>query len=192
MKNFITTLIILSGFSISSFGQEKMNYPKSYASYSDFKYLVDKVEKHREKRLISLDIFLEKSKKKNVVILDTRSDFRYNRKHLKGAIHLDYTDFTQDELTKLIPDPNTIILIYCNNNFKGDQIDFATKLYDPTKEIKKTETQILSNRKPILLALNIPTYINLYGYGYKNVYELNELVDINDYRIEFEGSEVKK
>ena len=53
------------------------------------------------------------------------------------------------------------------------------------------ETQILSNRKPLMLALNIPTYINLYGYGYQNVYELNELVSVNDKRIQFVGSVVK-
>ncbi|WP_417939197.1 hypothetical protein [Flavobacterium sp. RS13.1] len=53
------------------------------------------------------------------------------------------------------------------------------------------ETQILSNRKPIMLALNIPTHIDLYGYGYKNIYELDELVNVNDSRIQFEGTEVK-
>ena len=41
------------------------------------------------------------------------------------------------------------------------------------------------------LALNIPTYINLYGYGYKNVFELKEMVDVNDPEIEFEGTDVK-
>ena len=192
MKKYTTTLIIILGITFISYSQKNNDYPKSYASFSDFKTLVNEVEHHREKRLISLDEFLEMSGNENVVILDTRSDFRYNRKHLKGAIHLDYADFTQNELSKLIPDPNTAILIYCNNNFEGDQIDFATKLYDPNKKNTKIETQILSNKKPILLALNIPTYINLYGYGYKNIFELNELVNINDSRIEFEGSEVKK
>ena len=43
-----------------------------------------------------------------------------------------------------------------------------------------------------MMALNIPTYVNLYGYGYKNVYELNELVNVKDSRIEFEGSIAKK
>jgi hypothetical protein len=28
------------------------------------------------------------------------------------------------------------------------------------------------------LALNIPTFINLYGYGYKNIYELKVIVPI--------------
>ena len=30
------------------------------------------------------------------------------------------------------------------------------------------------------LSLNIQTFINLYGYGYRNVYELGEVVNFND------------
>lgn len=167
---------------------EKEHYPKALVDYDDFKNLVSELEKQRENHLVSLDVFLKMSKEENVVILDSRSDFRFNRKHLKGAIHLDFTDFTQDNLLQLIPDTNTKILIYCNNNFDGDPIDFASKMAKPKTNI---ETQILSNRKPIMLALNIPTHINLSGYGYKNIYELNELVNVNDPRITFEGTEVK-
>ena len=169
----------------------KKNYPKSLANYNDFKNLVSEVEVYREKQLIDLGEFLKMSQHENTIILDTRSTFRYNRKHLKGAIHLSFTDFTQQALWELIPDPNTKILIYCNNNFDGDQIDFASKISIPGDN-KNIETQILSNRKPIMLALNIPTFINLYGYGYRNIYELDELVNINDPRVEFEGTEVKK
>ena len=43
-----------------------------------------------------------------------------------------------------------------------------------------------------MMALNIPTYINLYGYGYHNVYELNELVNVNDPLIIFEGTIVEQ
>ncbi|MFH6951397.1 rhodanese-like domain-containing protein [Flavobacterium sp. FlaQc-51] len=167
---------------------EEKQYPKALVDYDDFKNLVLEIEKERENHLLSLDAFLKMSHEKNTVVLDSRSDFRYNRKHLKGAIHLDFTDFTQENLYKLIPDPNTRILIYCNNNFDGDPIDFASKMSFPKNA---PETQILANRKPIMLALNIPTHINLYGYGYKNVYELDELVHINDARIKFEGTEVK-
>lgn len=165
-------------------------YPKSLADYNDFKNLVLEIEPFRAERLINLDTFLEMSQKENTVILDTRSTFRYNRKHIKGSIHLSFTDFTQQALWDLIPDPNTQILIYCNNNFDGDQIDFASKISIP-KDNSDIETQILSNRKSTMLALNIPTFINLYGYGYKNIYELDELVNINDPRITFEGTEVK-
>jgi signal peptidase I len=37
------------------------------------------------------------------------------------------------------------------------------------------------------LALNIPTFINLYGYGYRNIYELGDVVDFNDPRIRWVG-----
>ncbi|RRJ89294.1 rhodanese-like domain-containing protein [Paenimyroides tangerinum] len=184
-----TTLMYSQNIKKSEDLSKEIEYPKALIDYEDFKNLVTEVETHRANRLINLDKFLEMSKKQNVVILDTRSDYRFERKHLKGAIHLDFTDFTQENLQKLVPDTNTIILIYCNNNFKGDQIDFATKMYKPNNG---PETQILSNRKPIMLALNIPTYINLYGYGYKNIYELDELVDVNDSRIQFEGTEFNK
>ncbi|NBP71031.1 MAG: rhodanese-like domain-containing protein [Cytophagia bacterium] len=163
-------------------------YPKALVDFNDFKDLVETIEKHREERLIDLNTFLAMSKKDNVVILDSRSDYRFERKHLKGAIHLDFTDYTHENLRRLIPDTSTTILIYCNNNFDGDQVDFASKMARPAIN---WETQILSNRKPIMLALNIPTYINLYGYGYRNIYELNELVSVNDKRIKFEGSVVK-
>jgi hypothetical protein len=43
-----------------------------------------------------------------------------------------------------------------------------------------------------MMALNVPTYINLYGYGYHNVYELDELVNVKDPRVKFEGTEVKE
>ncbi|MFL9483731.1 rhodanese-like domain-containing protein [Chitinophagaceae bacterium LWZ2-11] len=167
---------------------QERKYPKALVDYDDFKNLVTIVEKQRGERLVSLDTFLEMSKNSKTIILDTRSTFRYNRKHLKGALHLSFTDFTQENLLKLIPDQNTIILIYCNNNFKGDQVNFASKIALPNS---KPESQILSNRKPVMLALNIPTYINLYGYGYRNIYELDELVNINDPRIKFEGTKVK-
>lgn len=195
----ITALIILAGCCfITGIIHSQVNkrkkmekdtqYPKALVDYDDFKNLVNELEKQREKNLVSLEFFLKMAKEENTVILDSRSDFRFNRKHLKGAIHLDFTDFTQENLLKLIPDPNTRILIYCNNNFDGDPVDFASKMAKPKTNI---ETQILSNRKPIMLALNIPTHINLYGYGYKNIYELDELVNVNDPRIQFEGTEVK-
>lgn len=175
--------------------KKELDYPKSLVDYDDFKNLVDVVEQHRNERLVSLETFLAMSKEPNTIILDARSDFRYNRKHIKGAIHLSFPDFTQENLADFVTDPNTRILIYCNNNFEGDQIDFATKSSSSSSSVNTNdsgmEMQILSNRKPIMLALNIPTYINLYGYGYRNIYELDELVNINDHRIIFEGTEVR-
>ena len=167
------------------------NYPKAKVSFDDFKGLVAEVEAHRASRLIDLNTFLKMSKEEGVIIFDSRSDFRFERIHLQGAKHLAFTDFTQDNLKKVIPNPEARILIYCNNNFDGNQTDFATKAFVPRpKSDKAVASQFAAQAKPLMMALNIPTYINLYGYGYRNVYELHELVKVNDPRIAFEGSMV--
>ncbi len=168
-------------------------YPKARVSFDDFKGLVAEVETHRASRLIDLNTFLKMSEEEGVMILDSRSDFRFDRIHLKGASHLAFTDFTQDNLTKVIPNPETKILIYCNNNFDGDQTDFASKVAVPRpKPANAVATQFAAQAKPLMMALNIPTYVNLYGYGYRNVYELHELVGVSDPRITFEGTVVEQ
>jgi len=188
---------ILAAFAMLLFGSAVIAqdnfYPQAKVSFNDFKNLVAEVETHREKRLIDLNTFLKMSKEPGVIILDTRSTFRYKRIHIKGAKHLSFTDFTQDNLAEVIPSFETIILIYCNNNFDGNQTDFASKVAMPiTSSGSIITAQFNSQKKPLMMALNIPTYINLYGYGYHNVYELNELVNVNDPRINFEGSIVEQ
>lgn len=165
------------------------NYPKAKVSFQDFKGLVAEVEAHRARRLVNLDTFLKMSKEPGTIILDSRSTFRYERIHLRGARHLSFTDFTQANLKRVIPSFETRILIYCNNNFEGNQTDFASKVALPSQPVDNpVATQMASQARPVMMALNIPTYINLYGYGYRNVYELDELVDVKEPRIRFEGS----
>ena len=65
-----------------------------------------------------------------------------------------------------------MILIYCNNNFEGEEINFPGK---------KAE-----------VALNIPTFLNLHAYGYKNVYELKPLLDFKTTKIPFGGLSVSQ
>jgi len=170
-------------------GWGKGPYPKAKVSFEDFKGLVAEVEAHRARRLVNLDTFLKMSKEPGTIILDSRSTFRYERIHLRGARHLSFTDFTQGNLKRVIPSFGTRILIYCNNNFEGNQTDFASKVALPFQPVDNpVATQMASQARPVMMALNIPTYINLYGYGYRNVYELDELVDVKDPRIRFEGS----
>ena len=156
--------------------------PASKVDFDAFDSLTREVKVYRKTRLVDLDEFNCMSKEKNTIILDTRSTEMYNRKHVKGAVHLDFSDFTQANLLKIIPTANTRILIYCNNNFDFDQFRFATKSFVPP----------VFKAKEITLALNIPTFINLYGYGYKNVYELSSLVSVFDNAIAFEGTDVRK
>ncbi|MDR2688234.1 MAG: rhodanese-like domain-containing protein, partial [Azoarcus sp.] len=139
---------------------------------------------YRKTRLLKLDDFLARAKKPNTIILDSRSAKMYALKHLKGAVHLDFSDYTQETLFRLIPDWNTTILIYCNNNFLDDQQAFPSKM--------AVQPVSLGGEKiHPTLALNIPTFINLYGYGYRNVYELADLVSVDDPRLQFAGSEVR-
>ena len=188
-KLFILAVFLLVTNSVLA---EVNKYPQAKVSFNDFKGLVEAVEPHRATHLVDLDTFMKMSKEPDTIIFDSRSDFRYDRIHVKGARHLSFTDFTQDNLKKVIHSFDTTILIYCNNNFEGNQTDFASKISLPKKPSDLLTTQFQNQEKPIMMALNIPTYINLYGYGYRNVYELDELVDVNDPRIEFEGSIVKK
>ncbi len=153
----------------------------SMVDFDAFEKLTTEVKKHRLSHMVSLDSFLLMSKEKNVIILDTRSDSMYNAKHIKGAIHLNFSDFNQYSLARLIPNRHTKILIYCNNNFGDDPVFFITKSVPPIKP----------GKTPMTLALNIPTYINLYGYGYKNVFELSQLISVFNSKISFEGTAVE-
>ena len=177
---FLIVLIAASILNVSA--QQETKLPASKVDFDAFEKLTKEVKEYRKDRLVSLDKFLTYAKENNTIILDTRSTEMYNRKHVKGAIHLDFTDFTQNNLDQLIKSKNKRILIYCNNNFDNDEINFTSKMAMPLK----------IDKKPITLALNIPTFINLYGYGYKNVYELADLVSVFNQQIEFEGTDVIK
>lgn len=165
------TYLILILLPLAMTAQPNQELPKSKVDYNTFAEITEEVLAYRQPRLIPLETFLEFAEDPNTILLDTRSKSAYDRKHLKGAIHLNFSDFTKKKLAKLIPNKKTKILIYCNNNIDGDAINFPTK--------------------SLPLALNIPTFINLYGYGYKNVYELASLVPIKDKRIQFTGTTVK-
>ncbi|MFT5779627.1 MAG: hypothetical protein ACI837_002586 [Crocinitomicaceae bacterium] len=231
-----SSIFLFLGFAFSGMAQDS---DSPFVNYDQFEALVKEVRIHRKTRLLSMDDFNTMSTKENVFILDTRSKAMYDAKHIKGAIHLNFSDFTQANLDKLLGSRDATILIYCNNNIDEGVIDesvsiefFATKesgpainfeelmpipeleLYDGEEiefpenrgEIQLQEeveepveldepverAEIVNETPPITLALNIPTYINLFGYGYRNVYELKDLVSVNDPRIAFEGTAVKE
>lgn len=162
--------------------------PAAHVDFGAYDSLAHVVMKHRETRLLHVDSFLDMSRQAGVMIIDTRSDAMYKAKHVKGAVHLNFSDFTQANLARLVPSKDTKILIYCNNNFENDNTFFATKDYNPPTRLDES----YRDGGSLTLALNIPTYINLYGYGYKNVYELSDLVNVLSGRVEFEGTEVFK
>ncbi|MBC7769916.1 MAG: rhodanese-like domain-containing protein [Phycisphaerales bacterium] len=142
-------------------GQEKLR-PTTDAQidYQGFRGLADEVEAYRSNRLVSLADFQRMAREPNTIILDARSADAFAAGHIQGAVNLPFTDFTDGSLGDVLRDPNARILIYCNNNFSNN-----------------AQPVIL---KRLELALNIQTFINLYGYGYRNVYELGEVVDFTD------------
>lgn len=123
---------------------------------------------HRERRRVSEPEFIRMSREPGTVILDARSREKFDELHVKGAVHLSFPDIAIESLARVLPDTSARILIYCNNNFANADGPFPKKL--------------------MTASLNLSTYIALYDYGYRNVYELGPLVDIRKSRIEFEGS----
>lgn len=132
--------------------------------YDGYRQLIEEVRPYRLSRLISWDQFAAASRERNVLILDARSERQFAAGHIRGAVNVPLTEFSVDLLAEVIgPDRNRPILIYCNNNFREDRPPVALK----------------SGR----LALNLSTFTHLYGYGYRNVRELNDVVTMDDPRI---------
>jgi len=173
----------------------------SHIEYGGFLDLCKEVESHREERLITWKTFQAYAKDPNTIILDTRSREKFNLRHIEGAVNLPFSEFTATALNKATGyNTENRILIYCNNNFMGDQVSMRAKGMPviPTKKIslkkdknstkskkRKTQKNLLDRYEQSVgkgpsLALNLPTYMTLYGYGYHNVYELADLLDIND------------
>jgi hypothetical protein len=125
-KNF-SYLMLLLAFSSLSVAQN-ISYPKAKVSFNDFKALVAEVEPHRASRLIDLNTFLKMSQEPGVIVLDTRSTFRFERIHLKGAKHLNFTDFTQRNLARLIPTYETKILINSITILRATRLILLRKL----------------------------------------------------------------
>jgi phage shock protein E len=118
---------------------------------------------HRELHLVSEAEFIQRSRQPGTIILDARSREKYDLLHIQGAINLSFSDIDVDSLQRVLPDKNAQILIYCNNNFGGEPIAFPSKMPSAS--------------------LNLSTYIALYNYGYRNVYELAPFVEVNSTKL---------
>ena len=114
---------------------------------------------HREARRLSEQEFIRMSAVPGTIVLDARSTQKFKELHIDGAVNLSFPDITIESLATLIPDKNTRVLIYCNNNFMNAERPFPSKLPSAS--------------------LNLSTYIALYNHGYRNVYELAPLIDAN-------------
>ena len=120
---------------------------------------------HRESRLVSEQEFMRMSREPGTVVLDARSREKFDELHVQGALSLPFPDIAIESLRAAIPDKGTRILIYCNNNFANAEGPFPAKIPRAS--------------------LNLSTYIALYSYGYRNVYELEPLIDLKASKLPF-------
>jgi hypothetical protein len=128
--------------------------------------LAGEAARHRETHRLTEAEFVRMSREPGVIVLDARSREKYDELHVRGAINLSFPDLAEESLKRTLPDKNTRILIYCNNNFAQAEQPFPSKL--PAA------------------SLNISTYISLYTYGYRNIYELGPLLDAHHTKIVLE------
>ena len=135
----------------------------SKVDYAGFRKLTEDVDAYRTSRLIGWAQFERKAREPGVLVLDARSANAFAAGHIRGAVNLPFTDFTAESLARVIGRSDRPILIYCNNNFRND--------VEPVR------------LKALPLALNIQTFITLVGYGYGNVYELGEAIDLDDPKV---------
>jgi phage shock protein E len=152
--------------------QDSGSIPNPAIDMAAYLRVANEAAAHRETHRVTEGDFIKMSAESNTIILDARSAQKYSELHIKNAINLSFPDITVDSLAELIPDKNTRILIYCNNNFANAPKPFPTKRMDAS--------------------LNLSTFISLYSYGYKNVYELGPLIEIEKSKLDFVSSTKNK
>ena len=126
---------------------------------------------HRESRLLSEQQFMRMSREPGTVVLDARSREKFDELHIQDALSLPFPDIAIESLKAAIPDQGTRILIYCNNNFANAEGPFPAKI--------------------ARASLNLSTYIALYSYGYRDVYELEPLIRIEATSLKLVTSRVR-
>ena len=131
--------------------------------YDGYRQLIEEVRPYRLARLVDWDRFTAAAAEPGVLILDARSAAQFAAGHIRGAVNVPLPEFSVERLAEVIGRADRPILIYCNNNFRNDRPPVMLK----------------SGR----LALNLSTFTHLYGYGYRNVRELNDVMDFNDPKV---------
>jgi phage shock protein E len=166
MKTLLLTFFLSIG---SVLAAEQI--PNPLIDYKEFQKIVVTSASERESHRLTEPQFIEAMADKTAVLLDARSASKYELRHIQGAVCLPFTDFTADSLAKVIPAKDSKILIYCNNNFEGSPVAFASKAPSAS--------------------LNISTYTSLRSYGYTNIFELGPLLNVRTTSIPFAGTELK-
>ena len=151
--------------------QPQVAAPNPNIDMDGFLKVAQEAARHRATRRVTEEDFLKMSREPGTIVLDARSQKNFDLLHIRGAVNMSFPDIDIPTLEKRLPDKNARILIYCNNNFRNADGPFAPK--SPAA------------------SLNLSTYVTLYQYGYRNVYELGPRLDPAESVLTFE-SNVKK
>ncbi|MEQ1516286.1 MAG: rhodanese-like domain-containing protein [Usitatibacteraceae bacterium] len=153
----IALMVLLAIASGGTNAESRTNLANPRIDAKAFLAITQEALRYREKRRVSEHDFQRMSREPGTVILDARSSEKYRELHIAGARNLSFPDIAEASLAVLIPDKNTRILIYCNNNFANAEKAFPTK--SPSA------------------SLNLSTFTALYNYGYRNLFELGPFID---------------
>ncbi|PYS98749.1 MAG: sulfurtransferase [Acidobacteria bacterium] len=151
----VFAVMMFAAFAVSA--QKPKDIPNPAIDMKAFLKVAGEAAEHRETHRVTEEEFIRMSKEAGVAVLDARSRQKFDELHIRGAVNLSFPDITFESLAIMFPDKNQKILIYCNNNFTNAEKAFPAKA--------------------ISASLNLSTYVSLYTYGYRNVYELGPLLD---------------
>jgi hypothetical protein len=170
MKRLVLTVLVAVCFSLTGIAAEpkKDSVANPAIDMDGYLRVSREAAKYRETRRLSEGDFLRMGSDSRTIVLDARSREKYDLLHIKGAVNLSFPDITIESLNRIVPDKSTRILIYCNNNFRNAEAPFPSKM--------------------ATASLNLSTYIALYTYGYRNVYELGPQFDPKQTKLAFESA----
>jgi hypothetical protein len=169
MNQWFLLMLLIGCLSSMTVAQQKTPIVNPAIDMNGYLKTAAEAARYRESHRLTEEEFIELSRQPGVIVLDARSREKYNEMHIKGAINLSFPDISIESLKTTLPDKSARILIYCNNNFVGAEKAFPTKA--------------------AVASLNLSTYIALYSYGYRNVYELGPLLDVKTSKLEFAAAQ---
>ncbi|CAM2905711.1 rhodanese-like domain-containing protein [Rariglobus hedericola] len=174
MKNILCLFACVVSLPFAAFCADESASSKGLSNplidYSAFQNAVLKTGPIRAQRRLTEAEFQAKMREPGAVLFDARSGPMFGRLHIGGAVNLTFPDFTEERLAKIIPTKDTLVLIYCNNNFLGSPVAMASKIAPAS--------------------LNVSTYVTLNSYGYTNIYELGPLLDVKTTLLPLAGTEM--
>ena len=166
MRNVSVAVLVLAGWAAAPvLANQQVQNPA--IDMQQFLRVSAQAADWRASRRLSEADFIRMSREPGTIVLDARSAEKYAEMHVRGAINLPFPDIAVERLQREIPDREARILIYCNNNFRNAQGPFPTKLPQA--------------------ALNLSTWVSLYSYGYRNIYDLGPQLDPAPSALEFES-----